>query len=57
MRLDALLVSVNDRLAGRPGADIEPLTHEWLSDLANLSLLDYEKQKNRPPEGEGPIGD
>jgi hypothetical protein len=40
VRLDALLVSINDRLGGKPGADIEPLTDGWERDLWTLAHLD-----------------
>lgn len=33
VRQDALLVSINDRLAGQPGQDIAPLGDGWEDDV------------------------
>jgi hypothetical protein len=48
VRLDALLVSINDRLGAlaarvglEAGADIEPLTDGWERDLWTLAHLDH----------------
>jgi hypothetical protein len=35
-RWDALLRSINDRLGGKPGEDVEPLSTRWLGDLERL---------------------
>lgn len=37
-RVDALLWSINERLGGRPGLEIEPLGTTWLDDLWRLSV-------------------
>lgn len=45
-RKDALLCSINERLVGDPGQDIEPLTGEWIHDLATLEMLEAQYQEN-----------
>lgn len=40
MRLDALLVSINERLAGKPGEDIGPLGDGWERDLWTLAAIE-----------------
>lgn len=40
--LAVALWSINERLAGRPGADLEPLGNQWAGDLL---LLAYEQRK------------
>jgi hypothetical protein len=41
VRQDALLVSINDRLGGKPGQDIAPLGTAWEADLWQLAAEDF----------------
>ena len=47
MRQDGLLCSINDRLAGKPGRDFEPLSGIWIEEMLDLTRLDAKYDRER----------
>lgn len=45
--MDALLWSINERMAGREGLDLDPLGTEWLDDLMDIAAVEAEEWDNR----------
>ena len=50
MRNDALLCSINDRLGGKPGQDIEPLDNTWLLDAISAQKIESDELKKTQDE-------
>lgn len=50
VRADALLWSINERLAGRYGADLPPLGPEWLDDLLVIAQATAEQEEQTERE-------
>ena len=36
--MDALLWSINERLAGRQGIDLEPPSYDWVADIVECAV-------------------